>query len=169
MGTPLREDTRVLCAIPRSVLMCVIVSVHCSFLAHHCTVPVFNTCSAGYSARAVESDSMCPNAYVQTLNVVYKRPTLHAFSLLCTHRSFFCFLVLPPRMKINGFVHSGVRISHAALLAHANGFVCSRACVCVFHAACLLPLQDLLAIQMWTSLVLFLGMAETGAQYFGYR
>lgn len=33
----------------------------------------------------------------------------------------------------------------------------------------LLPLQDLLAIQMWTSLVLFLGMVETGAQYFGYR
>lgn len=32
-----------------------------------------------------------------------------------------------------------------------------------------LPVQDLLAIQLWTSLVLFLGMVETGAQYFGYR
>lgn len=31
------------------------------------------------------------------------------------------------------------------------------------------PLQDLLPIQMWTSLVLILGMVETGAQYFGYR
>jgi len=31
------------------------------------------------------------------------------------------------------------------------------------------PPQDLLAVQLWTSLVLFLGMVETGAQYFDYR
>lgn len=29
--------------------------------------------------------------------------------------------------------------------------------------------QDLLAIQMWVTLVLLLGMVETGAQYFDYR
>eukprot|EP00903_Cladosiphon_okamuranus_P006662 g6504.t1 len=34
---------------------------------------------------------------------------------------------------------------------------------------CMAYIKDLLAIQMWTSLVLFLGMVETGAQYFGYR
>ncbi|CAM9275799.1 unnamed protein product [Pylaiella littoralis] len=34
---------------------------------------------------------------------------------------------------------------------------------------CMAWIKDLLAIQMWTSVVLFLGMVETGAQYFDYR
>ncbi|CAM9130644.1 unnamed protein product, partial [Hapterophycus canaliculatus] len=39
----------------------------------------------------------------------------------------------------------------------------------VWMVVCMLYIKDLLAIQMWTSLVLFLGMVETGAQYFDYR
>lgn len=38
-----------------------------------------------------------------------------------------------------------------------------------YCTALFVNLQDLLAIQMWASLVLLLGMIETGSQYFDYR
>ncbi|CBJ28894.1 Similar to G-protein coupled receptors [Ectocarpus siliculosus] len=39
----------------------------------------------------------------------------------------------------------------------------------IWMIVCMVNIKDLLAVQLWASLVLFLGMVETGAQYFDYR
>lgn len=39
----------------------------------------------------------------------------------------------------------------------------------VWMTLCMIYIKDLLGVQMWASLVLLLGMIETGAQYFDYR
>ncbi|CAM9521156.1 unnamed protein product, partial [Laminaria digitata] len=39
----------------------------------------------------------------------------------------------------------------------------------VWMVLCMVYVKDLLGVQMWASLVLLLGMIETGAQYFDYR